>query len=139
MKNVTPENQKFATLTEGKSKVSKKAKPRGRPRKTEDEQRTHAVLVYLDKDTYEGVEAICKAEGKSKSTVVYELIINGGYKEPLDEEETTLLRGLYNLGNNLNQLAKQANTYGMYDGLAKQTKDLADQVADLVVKLNERI
>lgn len=139
MKNVTHENQELATQNEGKSKASKKAKPRGRPRKSEDEQRTYPILVYFDKDTYDGIEAICKAENKSKSTVVYELIINGGYKEPLDAEETKMLRGLYNLGNNLNQLSKQANTYGMYDALAKQNKELADQVAELVVKLNERI
>ena len=71
------------------------------------------ILVYFDKETYEGIVAICKADGRSKCSVVDNVGVLGGYKEPLDDEETKLLRLLYNMVNNLNQLARQANTYGM--------------------------
>lgn len=110
MNEVTPNSQKSATQDKGgKRKYTKSKKPCGRPRKAEDEQRTMPILVYFDKETYEGIVAICR----SKSSVVYNFVVNGGYKEPLDDEETKLLRSLYNMVNNLNQLARQANTYGM--------------------------
>lgn len=140
MNDVTPDNQKSATQNKGgKRKYTKAKKPRGRPRKAADEQRTMPILVYFDKETYEGIVAICEADGRSKSSVVYDFVVNGGYKEPLDAEETKLLRSLYNMANNLNQLARQANTYGMYDQLARQTSSLANDISELIVKLNEKI
>ncbi len=139
MENVTPKNQESAALNKGKRKYTKKSKPRGRPRLNDDKKHKYPAQVYFDKETIEGLTAICENENRSMSSVVNEFVVKGGYKEPLTEEQTMLLRSLYNLANNLNQLAKKANTYGMFSELAEQNTKLANEISDLIVKLNETI
>ncbi len=139
MTNNNPVTQESATSNEGK-KNKRGKRPKGRPRKNKDEQKKYPVMVYFDLLPYEALLEVQRQDhGRPLASIVYELVTNGYYKMPLNDEQTALLRSLYNVGNNLNQLTRQANTYGMFTSLATQTKKLADEISDLIIKLNDSI
>ena len=74
----------------------------GRPRKPENEQRLHPVKVYFDEQSYRKLLNKRRRTGMSLSTLVYELTVNGYVKEPFTKEETSVLRALTGMSNNLN-------------------------------------
>ncbi|MBR1504014.1 MAG: plasmid mobilization relaxosome protein MobC [Prevotella sp.] len=75
--------------------------------------------------------------GQPLSTIVYELAINGCVREPFTKEEVSMLRSLSGMANNLNQLARQANTYG-FQQMAIEVANVVRKVDDLLIKISEK-
>ena len=98
----------------------------GRPRKPESEQRLHPVKVYFDEHT-----------GMSLSTLVYELTVNGYVKEPFTKEETSLLRSLTGMSNNLNQLAHEAHIHNFFE-VEERVRHLANDIDELLIRISEQ-
>ena len=71
------------------------------------------------------------------STIIYELAINGYVREPFTKEEVSMLRSLSGMANNLNQLARQANTYGIQQ-MAIEVSNVVRKVDDLLIKISEK-
>ena len=109
----------------------------GRPKKPEDELRTYPVKVYFDEANYRKLMNRSKRTGLSLSGIVYELAINGYIKEPLSREEVSLLRSLSGMANNLNQLARQANTYG-FQAAAVEVSEVVGKIDSLLIRISEK-
>lgn len=59
--------------------------------------------------------------------------INGNITARLTPEDVKLIRSLSGMANNLNQLAKNANTFG-YAAVSESLSELADEI-DKIIKL----
>ena len=96
----------------------------GRPRKPENEQRLHPVKVYFDEQSYRKLLNKRRRTGMSLSTLVYEL-------------ETSLLRSLAGMANNLNQLAHEAHIYH-FSQMEERVRHLANDIDELLIRISER-
>ena len=99
--------------------------------------RTYPVKVYFDEANYRKLMNRSKRTGLSLSGIVYELAINGYIKEPLSREEVSLLRSLSGMANNLNQLARQANTYG-FQAAAVEVSEVVGKIDSLLIRISEK-
>lgn len=109
----------------------------GRPRKPENELREHPVKVYFDTANYRRLLNRSRRTGQSLSTIVYELTVNGYVREPFTREEVSLLRSLSGMANNLNQLARMANTYG-FRQTAAEVSSLTGKIDNLLIRFSEK-
>ena len=109
----------------------------GRPRKPESEQRLQPVKVYFDEQSYRKLLNKRRRTGMSLSTLVYELTVNGYVKEPFTKEETSLLRSLIGMSNNLNQLAHEAHIYH-FSQMEERVRHLANDIDELLIRISER-
>ena len=109
----------------------------GRPKKPENELRLYPVKVYFDEANHRKLMNRSRRTGQPLSTIVYELAINGYVREPFTKEEVSMLRSLSGMANNLNQLARQANTYG-FQQMAIEVANVVRKVDDLLIKISEK-
>ncbi len=109
---------------------------RGRPPKPEGEQRLYPVKVYFDHDSIMAIDELVARTGKSRSTIIYEMVLNGSIKEPLTTEQTGYIRKLAGMSNNLNQLAHESHV-NYSDDLAQRNYDAADKIDALIDKLSD--
>ena len=109
----------------------------GRPRKPESEQRLHPVKVYFDEQSYRKLLNKRRRTGMSLSTLVYELTINGYVKEPFTKEETSLLRSLAGMANNLNQLAHEAHIHNVFE-VEERVLQLANKINEILIQISEQ-
>lgn len=119
------------------SKPKKKNSKGGRPKKPENELRLYPVKVYFDEANHRKLMNRSRRTGQPLSTIVYELAVNGYVREPFTREELSLLRSLSGMANNLNQLARQANTYG-FQQMAIEVANVVRKVDDLLIRISEK-
>lgn len=109
----------------------------GRPKKSENELRLYPVTVYFDEANHRKLMNRSRRTGQPLSTIVYDLTVNGYVREPFTREEVSLLRSLSGMANNLNQLARMANTYGFHQ-MAIEVANVARKVDDLLIRVSEK-
>ena len=109
----------------------------GRPKKPENELRLYTVKVYFDEANHRKLINRSRRTGQPLSTIVCELAVNGYVRESFTREEVSLLRSLSGMANNLNQLARQANTYG-FQQMAIEIGNVAKKVDDLLIRFSEK-
>ncbi|MBR0275898.1 MAG: plasmid mobilization relaxosome protein MobC [Prevotella sp.] len=109
----------------------------GRPKKPENELRLYPVKVYFDEANHRKLMNRSRRTGQPLSTIVYDLAINGYVREPFTKDEVSMLRSLSGMANNLNQLARQANTYGFHQ-MAIDVGNVAKKVDDLLIRFSEK-
>lgn len=116
-------------------KKMKKMKKGGRPRMAVTEKKKYKLPpVRLDTKNYVIVKNRAKQAGLSLTEYQRQMVLHGRVVERLSPEMVNLFRQLAGMGNNMNQLARQANTFGY-------TKDAAlyHENALLVNNLIEKI
>ena len=107
----------------------------GRPRVALTEKKKYKLPpVRLDTKNYVIVKNRAKQAGLSLTEYQRQMVLHGQVVERLCSEMVNLFRQLAGMGNNMNQLARQANTFGY-------TKDAAlyHENALLVNNLIEKI
>lgn len=109
----------------------------GRPKKPESEQRLFPVKVYFEEQIYKKLLNKRKRTGKSLSTLVYELAVNGYVKEPISKEEASLLRSLAGMANNLNQIAHEAHIHH-FSQMEERVQHLANEINEVLIRISER-
>ena len=109
----------------------------GRPKKPEEELRIYPVKVYFDEANHRKLMNRSRRTGQPLSTIVYELVINGYIREPFTKEEISLLRQLSGMSNNLNQLARQANTHG-FQSVGVEVSSVVSKIDNLLIKISEK-
>lgn len=82
----------------------------GRPRKEETEKLKYRVAVKMTPPDYFRLLTQAHQTGVSPSEYMRECFRNGHVKERLSEEHAGYVRQLCGMANNLNQLARKANT-----------------------------
>ena len=113
---------------ENKKKDSPKI---GRPAKEKAKLST-SINLKLTEDDYKTVKEKAEKLGMKATQYAREMTLKGGVKSRFTLEELDLIRKLGGMGNNLNQIAKQANKSGFAQvsveivNIALQIKQLLD-------------
>ena len=95
--------------------------------KKENRKRNIPVRVWLSKKENEELERKAKIAELPKSSVIRMLLMGYKPREHPDERFYEMMRQFYAFGNNLNQIARKANTLGFVNSklLAEQSERLA--------------
>lgn len=96
-------------------KEDKKRNKGGRPKKGTAEKLEYRVFVKLAAADYLRLLTRAHDAGVSHSEYMRECFRNGHVKGRLSEEQAAHVRSLCGMANNLNQLARRANTGGFYE------------------------
>lgn len=90
----------------------KRNKPKkGRPAK-ENKKLSTSINLKLTEDDYKTVKEKAEKLGMKATQYVREMTLKGGIKSRFTIEELDLIRKLTGMANNLNQIARKANTDG---------------------------
>lgn len=84
----------------------------GRPKKSATERLKYRTTVKMATEDYCLLKSKSRAAGVSASEFIRGCIRDGGVRERLSKEHCDLVRKLCGMANNLNQLARRANTEG---------------------------
>ena len=107
----------------------------GRPRLAVPEKKKYTLPpVHLDTKNYFLVKAQAKQAGLSLTEYQRQKLLTGEVVERLTTEQMELYRQLAGIGNNMNQLAHQANKYGYYKD-AEMYHENVIQVNNLIKKI----
>jgi len=107
----------------------------GRPRLAVTEKKKYTLPpVHLDTKNYFLVKAQAKQAGLSLTEYQRQKLLTGEVVERLTTEQMELYRQLAGIGNNMNQLAHQANKYGYYKD-AEMYHENVMQVNNLIKKI----
>ena len=107
----------------------------GRPKLAPTEKKKYSLPpVRLCTNDIHIVKALAKHAGLSLTEYQRQMILNGKVVERLSPEHMYIYRQLACIGNNQNQLARQANTYG-YEQDARLYHENAVEVSNLIKQL----
>lgn len=128
----------LARRSKSEAQTSKEKNSKGgRPKKPKNELRLYPVKVYFDEANHRKLMNRSRRTGQPLSTIVYELAINGYVREPFTKEEVSMLRSISGMANNLNQLARQANTCD-FQQMAIEVVNVVRKVDDLLIRISEK-
>ena len=77
-------------------------------------EKKYTVTLRLSYQQYAWLGALCRRSKQTQSEVIRSLIENGSVRERITQEHIHIIRQLIGESTNLNQLARQANTYGFF-------------------------
>ena len=80
--------------------------------------------------------ALCRRSKQTQSEVIRSLIENGSVRERIMQEHIHIIRQLIGESTNLNQLARQANTYGFF-AVADRCEEMAQHINQLIKRLKD--
>jgi len=103
---------------------------RGRPAK-EENKLSYSINVKLTEVDFEAVKQKAESIGMKTTQYARQMILNGRIKPHYTKEELDLRRKIAGMANNLNQLARKANTDGYRDAAYRVTLVL-EQIKDLL-------
>lgn len=107
----------------------------GRPRLAVTEKKKYTLPpVHFDTKNYFLVKAQAKQAGLSLTEYQRQKLLTGEVVERLTTGQMELYRQLAGIGNNMNQLAHQANKYGYYKD-AEMYHENVIQVNNLIKKI----
>ena len=107
----------------------------GRPKLALSEKKKYVLPpVRLDTSDYYTVKAMAKQAGLTLTEYQRQMILHGKVVERLSPEHMAIYRQLAGIGNNQNQLAHQANTYG-YEQDARLYHKNAVEVSNLIKRI----
>ncbi len=107
----------------------------GRPKLPPTEKKKYTLPpVRLGTNDFHVVKTMAKHAGLSLTEYQRQMILHGKVVERLSPEHMDIYRQLAGIGNNQNQLARQANTYG-YEQDARLYHENAMEVSNLIKHL----
>ncbi|GHT28113.1 hypothetical protein AGMMS49574_01770 [Bacteroidia bacterium] len=108
----------------------------GRPMKGITQRKQRIVSIRFSEVEYYAIKRRASLAGITVSAYSHSAIMDGKIVEPVKKEDMDLLRKLSGEANNLNQLARQANTYRM-PYLEKEVKNVLNLVTEIINKLSD--
>ena len=99
-------------------------------------EKKYTITLRLSYDQFAWLGALCRRSKQTQSAVIRSLIENGTVRERITKEHIHIIRQLIGESTNLNQLAKQANTYGFF-AVADKCENMAKAVSQLITRLKD--
>lgn len=106
----------------------------GRPNKAFSEKRKYQVNVKLNIGEQIFLNRKIRESGLSCNDFIRQCIQQSVIKQRLTVEENELLKQLIGMANNINQIAKKANTHG-YESAENEYLFLAEKIDKLIKRL----
>jgi hypothetical protein len=117
-------------------KENKPIKAGGRPAKRLGEKRSYMVSVKLDTAEYYSLKAKANSAKISRSECIRQCIAGSIIRPRLTPELNDYIRKLAGMGNNLNQIARKANTEG-YTHARSEYLYLADKIDNVIEMIED--
>ena len=108
----------------------RKKKKIGRPAKAKEKLST-SINLKLTEEAFKKVREKAEKFGMKATQYAREMVLKGGVKSRFTLEELDLIRKLIGMANNLNQLARKANSIG-YKAAEKALFELACEIKKLL-------
>ena len=108
----------------------------GRPKKGISERKTRIIHIRVSEPEYYAVKHRAELAGLTVSAYSHSAILESKIIEPVKKEDMELLRKLLGMGNNLNQLAHQANKFQM-PFLEKAIRNTLNLFTEIIEKLSD--
>ena len=99
-------------------------------------EKRHTITLRLSDSQFGWLNALCRRSKKSKSEVIRSFIENGTVRERITKEHLHIIRQLIGESTNLNQLAKQANTYGFL-AVATECQEMATLISQIIKRVKD--
>ena len=99
-------------------------------------KKAKTISLRLTEQENYWLKAFARQSGRTQSEVVRSLIKNGHVRERIDKQTLGMLRILIGEATNLNQLARQANAYGM-KMVADDCRNLAACISQIVKQIKD--
>ena len=99
-------------------------------------EKKHTITLRLSDSQYGWLGALYRRSKRNQSAVIRSLIENGSVRERISKEHIHVIRQLIGESTNLNQLAKQANTYGFLV-VSDRCQELAQYINQLIRQLKD--
>ncbi|MET3981017.1 hypothetical protein ABIB62_003536 [Mucilaginibacter sp. UYP25] len=100
-----------------------------RPRKDKDNKRSKVIVFRLTETEHQRLEAYSESCGKPIGVMVRDKLFKGSFpRQVMPKSDHQLYAGLNRIGNNLNQLARRANSGFMYKGHSQLLLDLLNRL-----------
>lgn len=100
-------------------------------------KKNNIITLRLTDDELGWLGALCRRSRQSKSETIRSLIMNGTVRERINKDHLAVIRQLIGESTNLNQLARQANTYGFFAVVADKCENMAKAVSQLITRLKD--
>ena len=95
-------------------------------------KKNNIITLRLTDDELGWLGALCRRSRQSKSETIRSLIMNGTGRERINKDHLAVIGE----STNLNQLARQANTYGFF-AVADKCENMAKAVSQLITRLKD--
>lgn len=115
-------------------KIDLNKKKGGRPPMSEDERRQHPVKTGFNDIDHDTLVYRADSAGMSVSEFVHEAALNTPIRAHISDEHIEQVRGLTAMGNNLNQIARQANTSGL-PSVIHLVKQILSDIQQLISRI----
>lgn len=99
-------------------------------------EKKYTITLRLSHDQHTWLGALCRRSKQTQSKVIRSLIEKGSVRERITKEHIHIIRQLIGESTNLNQLARQTNTYG-YSAVAKRCEIMAQHIDQLIRRLKD--
>lgn len=109
----------------------------GRPSLPRSERLRNVIVIRMNDADYSLLKAMARDSGKSKPDMIRELVRNGEVRQTIPPELIRAARTLDGMANNLNQLARLANTYKSLDGIREKLGQLLEVCIGALSKLDK--
>lgn len=108
----------------------------GRPKKSSITRKSKTIGVCFSEPELYEIRHKAKRANLPISIYCHDAIMNGEIKEPIKKEDMEILKGLANMGNNLNQLVKNARFMGT-KALENQAQNLFENIIEIINTLSD--
>jgi hypothetical protein len=114
----------------------KNQKRNGRPKKAEADKKKYKLTLKMETKEYFSFKAKVHLSGFCQSEYIRRCIEKSEVKQRLSPEHLWYVRQLSGMANNLNQIAKRANTAGYLD-VHKECHNTIEQIDNIVKRITE--
>ena len=108
----------------------------GRPKKSSITRKSKTIGVCFSEPELYEIKHKAKQANLPISIYCHDAILNGVIKEPIKKEDVEILKGLSNMGNNLNQFIKNARFMGT-KRLKNQAEILFNNIMEIINNLSD--
>lgn len=108
----------------------------GRPKKSSTVRKSKTIGVCFSEPELYAIKHRAAKANLPVSIYCHDTILDGTIKEPIKKEDMEILRGLSNMGNNLNQLVKSARFTGT-KRLENQAQTVLENIMEIINNLSD--